>query len=205
MPEETPPATLPGLPSTPAADAAGSDPNQVLPDGIAVCGSQKTTIEIAPFNSNWLIYACSPHNVEHRTLPRVDAWFEVHKPVADATRAYPYLREIEKYPVIWMRDEMALPYFRNGRMYPEEELKAEFGPFHFTSSIAYIMAMAIADILHGKAKPQIGVFGVIQAGLEEYAYQRGGIQHMVWEAARRGITVIAPDVSMLFEPQPDRF
>ena len=50
--------------------------------GIAILGSHPATVQLAPFaDPGWRIYSCSPHNVEKRTLPRVDQWFEVHEPL----------------------------------------------------------------------------------------------------------------------------
>jgi hypothetical protein len=179
---------------------------QSQPDGIAILGSHPKTVAMAPFDHNWLIYSCSPHNYERRQLPRFDEWFEVHRPIADKTRAYPYLRWLETIgKPLWMRDADAIKLFPTAQAYPEEEMKAEFGPFTFTSSIAYIMAKSIMDIEAGKAGPQLALFGIMQASENEYAYQRPGIQNLIWEAARRKIHVIAPDVSKLFEPQPDNW
>lgn len=186
--------------------AAGADVPPAKPEGIAILGSHPATVAMAPFDHNWLIYSCSPHNYERRQLPRFDAWFEVHNPIADKTRAYPYLRWLETIDKpLWMRDRDAIRLFPNAKPYPEAEMKAEFGPFTFTSSIAYIMAKAIKDIEAGLAEPQLAMFGIMQASETEYSYQRPGIQNLIWEAARRKIHVVAPDVSKLFEPQPDNW
>jgi len=170
------------------------------PGGIAILGSHPATVEMAPFNDDWLIYACSPHNFEQRTLPRMDEWFEDHIPIQDATRGYNYLKYLETLPVVWMRDKEQMHHFPGAREYPEDEMKAEFCPYMFTSSIAYMQAKAIKDIEEGKAEPCIGMFGIMQASPGEYTYQRPGIQYFIWEADRRGIDVIAPDISGLFEP-----
>ena len=173
-------------------------------EGIAVLGSHPATVMQAPFNDDWLIYACSPHNVEKRELPRFDEWFEVHIPVADATRAYSYLKYLETVPLVWMRDKAEMSHFPGAKAYPEEEMKETFGPFTFTSSIAYILAKAIVDCEERKI-PQIGLWGIMQASPNEYAYQRPGIQNLIWEATKRGIKVIAPDVSKLFDPPKEIF
>jgi hypothetical protein len=183
-------------------------------NGIAVLGSNPKTVGMAPFNDpKWKIYACSPHNIEHRTLPRVNEWFEVHVPVAHQTRAYDYLRHLEdnkvseegSAEVIWMRDPNAIHRFKDARPYPEEFMKQEFGPFFLdTSSIAYILAKAIVDCCQQNI-PAIGLWGIMQASETEYSYQRPGIQYFIWEAARRGIDVYAPDISKLFHPQAVEF
>jgi hypothetical protein len=186
-------------------DAAGADvPPAVIPKGIAVLGSHPATVMLAPFSDDWLIYACSPHNFERRQLPRWDEWFEIHIPLADKTRAYPYLKFLETVPLVWMRDKAAMHHFPGARLYPEDEMKAEFGPFTFTSSIAFMIAKAIKDC-EMQGIRQIGLWGIMQASATEYAYQRPGIQNLIWEANRRGIKVVAPDVSKLFEPPPEDF
>lgn len=174
-------------------------------EGIAILGSHPATVEKAPFeDGKWLIYACSPHNVEQRTLPRVDQWFELHTPIADETRAYPYLRTVENMPFVWMRDQQSIGLFPGAHPYPEKEMFHVFGPFFFTSSIAYMLAKAIMDCEHSGIK-QIGIWGVMQASKTEYAYQRPGIQYFIWQAAVRGIKVYAPRESRLFDPPGDKW
>jgi hypothetical protein len=156
---------------------------------------------MAPFEDpEWKIYACSPHNFEHRKLPRFEAWFELHKPIADATRAYPYLRYLETIDApLYMRDEEAAPLFPTSQIIDEDSLKQEFGPFTFTSSIAYMLAIAIRHATEDNI-PAVGLWGIMQASESEYTYQRPGIQNLIWEATKRNIEVYAPDVSKLFEP-----
>lgn len=191
-----------------ASDAAGGDnlpAASIRYKGIAILGSHPATVAQAPFDDpGWLIYACSPHNFEKRTLPRFDEWFEVHIPLADRTRAYPYLRFLEDVPLVWMRDQGAMHLFKGAKLYPEKEMKEEFGPFTFTSSIAFMLAKAIKDceLLN---IPEIGLWGIMQASPNEYTYQRPGIQNLIWEACKRGIKVKAPDISKLFEPPPEDF
>ena len=175
-----------------------------MPEGIAILGSHPATVNLAPFDADWLIYACSPHNFEVRQLPRWDEWFEVHIPFADRTRAYPYLKFVESLPLVWMRDKAAMEFVPGAKLYPEAEMKAEFGPFTFTSSIAFMLAKAIKDCEAQDIK-NIGLFGIMQASPNEYTYQRPGIQNLIWEATRRGIRVLAPDVSNLFEPPAEDF
>jgi hypothetical protein len=179
---------------------------QVRYKGIAVLGSHPATVALAPFDDpEWLIYSCSPHNVEKRSLPRWDAWFEIHRPAPHQTRGPQYIEAIKTFPLVWMRDTEFMPQVPGARLYPETEMKAKFSPFHFTSSIAFIMAKAIDDIDNGRAEKQIGLFGIMQASANEYAYQRPGVQYFIWEAVKRGIKVVAPDVSKLFEPPPEDF
>ena len=190
-------------------------------DGIAILGSHPYTVMQAPFDKNWRIYACSPHNFEQRTLPRFDAWFEIHKPAADKTRAFGYLKYLEGLTVpVYMRDEEAMPHFPTAVLYPEAELRGtgeenehsqivltklgKFSFFHFTSSIAFMMAKAIDDCDKEGIK-NIGLWGIMQASQTEYAYQRPGIQYFIDQCWRRDIKVTCPAESNLFEPMPENF
>ena len=142
-------------------------PPQLTAEGIAILGSHPATVSQAPFDKPWLIYTCSPHNFEKRQLPRWDEWFEVHVPLADRTRAYPYLKWLETVPLVWMRDADAIKHFPGAKLYPEQEMKDEFGPFTFTSSIAFILAKAIKDCETNGIK-QIGLWGIMQASPNEF-------------------------------------
>ena len=206
------------------------------PTGIAILGSNPATLSQAPFGDpSWAIYACSPDNSPYglgthcQSLPRVTEWFECHTPVADESRPFSYLYHIATtMPVVWLRDEreLAAGFFKNGREYPEKELrgtsttqKVKFevapgqverriveipnndglvNPWQFTSTIAYMLAKAIMDCeQHGIR--QIGLWGIMQQSENEYAYQRPGIQYFLGEAMKRGIKVVAPRESCLFD------
>jgi len=198
--------------------------------GIAVCGSHPLTKMAAPFKDpGYLIYACSPDNSPYghpdnrSPLPRVTEFFEIHVPVFDRSRPYAYLQWLSQQPFrLWMRDEMAMNFytdagkrlFPNAVLYPEQELKDIFGPFTFTSSIAFMVAKAIADIERMKHEgvmgadgkpPELHLYGILQAGKEEYVKQRQGTQNMLWNATQAGIKVFVANESRLFEPPPEDF
>lgn len=198
------------------APAASNDaPAKADIHTIAIVGSHPATVATAPFGDpGVLIYACSPHNIERRTLPRWDQWFEVHLPVQHQTRSYAYLRGLEdqarqkqaagENPVVWMRDADAVPHFPGSRLYPEKEMKTRFCPYLFSSSIAFMLAKAIVDC-EAQGIKQIGLWGILQASETEYSYQRPGTQYMLWEATRLGIKVLAAPESKLFELPPEIF
>jgi hypothetical protein len=195
--------------------------------GIAVCGSNPHTKRDAPFaDAGFRIYACSPDNSPYglnpqncSVLPRVDAWFEIHDPVFDRSRPYAYLDWLRTQPRVYMRDRVAMglrdangtPIFPTAVLYPWEPLKKRFGPFTWTSSIAFMMAMAIIDIERARAKdltvekPEIGLYGILQLGKAEYEKQRQGTQNMIWEATKARIKVRVDERSGLFEPPPEDF
>jgi hypothetical protein len=195
--------------------------------GICVLGSHPQTKAQAPFDDpGWLIYACSPDNSpfglspQKSVPPRVDAWFEIHRPVFHETRPYRYLEWLSNIPVVYMRDQLAMKLqlpdgqklFPTAVPYPEKEVKDRFGPFTFTSSIAFMMAKAILDIekmreegKFGSETPTLGLWGILQRSEQEYANQRQGTQNMIWNATKSGIKVLAAQQSGLFEPPPEIF
>lgn len=189
---------------------AVSAPAQVT--GICLLGSHPATVMMAPYDDpSWRIWACSPDNTpggrapHAAARPRVDEFYELHRPVFDArTRPWPYIAYVANLPFVWVRDPEALRHFKGARLYPEAELKKEFCPFLFSSSIGYMMAKAIAEC-EEKGIKKIALYGIMQSSDEEYAYQRGGTQYFIWEAARRGIKVLAAKESRLFEPPPDQW
>jgi hypothetical protein len=208
--------------------------------GIAILGSHPATVLQAPFDDpEWLIYACSPHNLainppvdyavgqfaqhpdprtgKHPGLRyldggrrpdggqfRVDQWFEVHLPITDETRPLSYIWELGKLDTVWVRDPEAMQLVKGARMYPMEQMIDQFSPFFFTSSIAFIMAKAIVDAKR-LGIPEIGIWGVMQASENEYAYQRPGIQYFITRAVEAGLNVTVPPESKLFEPQKVKF
>jgi hypothetical protein len=182
---------------------------------IAVLGSHPATVETAPFSDPGVyIISCSPHNIEHRTLPRWDEWFEIHRPAVHPTRTYDYIRRLEEQarqkdmrgesPVVWMRDPTVVQHMPGGRLYPEKEMKEKFCRFMFTSSIAYMLALAITKAEELKI-PKIGMWGILQKGPQEYERQRPGTQYFIWEATRRGIKMLVAKESGLFEEPPEDF
>ena len=178
-------------------------------EGIAVLGSHPQTVLQAPLHDpKWRIYACSPHNIEQRTLPRVNEWFECHAPITHPTRQYEYLRRLEdnnvaqnpvNAEVVWVRDPQALARWKDARPYPEADMDKVWGPFWKTSSIAFMLAKAIVDCKMMNI-PKLGIWGVMQASETEYAYQRPTIQQLIWEANKMEIEVMVPRESGLLEP-----
>lgn len=217
--------------------AAGGETLPAVPvsrtAGIAIMGSNPATVGLAPFGDpSWLIYSCSPDNTPHgnaphaKALPRTDQVFELHLPLEDTSRPFAYLQYLTTLPLVWLRDQKALPQFKGGRLYPEKELRGTsefqkvilkddrgnqahevwetpnhdgmFDPCQFTSSIAYMLAKAIVDCEQQGIK-QIGMWGILQQADNEYTYQRPGIQYFIHQAMQRGIKVIANRESRLFD------
>lgn len=150
---------------------------------------------LAPFNDpEWEIWSCSPSNCD---LPRTDIFFEIHG--LDTTLLDPgyadFVAWCKKHPKIYMQE--ARPEFPGSIKYPFDEMRAKFGDYFWTSSLAYMLALAI------DRKPEIiGLWGVDMSAHDEYGHQRPGCHYFIQEARRAGIEVYAPPESDILEPPP---
>jgi hypothetical protein len=162
---------------------------------VALVGTAPSSRMLAPFaDPSWTIWACSPGN--QNILPRVDAWFEVHGNLLwPENQAYgaPYIEWLkqQKFP-IYMHDQSVVP---NALTFPMAELVKEFGKYFFTSSFAWMMALA----MHKGAK-EIALYGIDMASRDEYILQRPGFFFFRHIAEQRGIKVSAPHESDIMQP-----
>jgi hypothetical protein len=166
---------------------------------IAVLGAAPSSRLLAPFNDlSWEIWACSPPNYD---LPRVDAWFEVHSLERKFSMAgnQPWVQKLKQHPRVYVNavDPLRKDHLPLSVPYPIEKMVAKYGRWFFTSSLAYMLAMAI------DYKPEvIGLWGVDMSASEEYGYQRAGCHFFIREAAALGIQVVAPPQSDILCPVP---
>jgi len=177
---------------------------------IAIVGAHLTK-RFAPFaDKDWQIWSCSQRNADKMEIPRCDAWFEIHTNGSRKSANYPdYMEWLKGQPIVgrcygdeeyrkWVK-EQPIVYFQEhdpetpgSRIYPRAEMLAEFGPYFFTSSIAWMQALAITY------QPEaIGLWGV--EGNDGYGVQRSGILHFVQVARDRGIKVTAPEQCRLLD------
>ncbi len=173
---------------------------------IACLGAAPSSRLLAPFQDpTWEIWACSPPNFN---LPRVDAWFELHslkRKIGHQSNA-PFVDVLQKHPRVYLTGGCAsrgippdpmFSMFPNAIAFPYDELLAEFGPWFFSSSLAWMMAFAIT------MKPdEIGLWGVDMSAHEEYGYQRAGCHRFIEHCAARGIKVCAPPESDILHHAP---
>lgn len=127
----------------------------------------------APFQDlSWQLWCC---NVG--TVPRWDRWFDLHDDASIDT--YPGHREF--------LTSQTKPVFTR-KNYPIASMKAKFGDWFFTSTIAYMLAMAIAEGAH-----EIGLWGVEMADATEYGSQKTGCRFFIQAARMAGIKVTMPE------------
>lgn len=160
---------------------------------IAILGAHPSTRQDAPFgDKEWSIWACSFRNMGQ--LPRHDVWFELHDPPGHEK----YVAWLGRQPNVVVRSEKGRAWLPCAEVYPEAEMRRQFGPFFFTSSVAYMMALAIAQ------KPTaIGLWGVLMVQCHEYAYQRPGCHYFIQKARDASIEIIAP--ASLIEPPKEEW
>ena len=168
---------------------------------IALLGTAPSSRLLAPFHDpSWEIWACSPANCD---LPRSDVFFEIH--ALDTTLKEPVYAEFvkwcAKHPKIYMQEKR--PEFPGALVYPKDEMVEEFGPYFWTSSLAYMAAKAI-DEIEKQCDPDniIGLWGVDMSAHDEWAHQRPGCFYFIQEAQRRGIKITVPPESDLIQLPP---
>lgn len=184
---------------------------------IAILGSAPSSLHLAPFGDpSFSIWGCSPG--VYYQVPRCDAWFELHRwepPVIGKPHlqkqwfspeyvAWMAMRQPGACPV-WMYE--AVPEIPASRPLPVDDLTSKYGTFFFTSSVAWMIACAIEDILEARAKgatdpDEIALFGIDMAANEEYGYQRAGCQHFLLLAGDLGIKITVPPEADLLRPMP---
>lgn len=182
--------------------------------GIAILGTAGTSMSLAPFKDPaWAIWACSPGTYPICAQNRSDVFFEVHRwqPTPPGKLGSPgtkpwfspefhtFLRE-HKGPVFMAEKQTDIP---SSVRIPFEALIEKYGPYFWTSSVAYMIAMAIEALQDRAAageKVAIGMWGVDMAASEEYAYQRPGCQHFLGLAMSLGINVVLQPESDLMRP-----
>lgn len=159
-------------------------------------GSAPSSIHLAPYgNPDWEIWACSPGT--YGAIPRSDRFFELHRYEPGQPWFSPeYCEFLKNHPHVYVAEERP-EAFPNGRLLPIKEMVQAFSPYFFTSTIAYMFALAI---LEGYEK--IGLAGIDMAAESEYESQRLGCQYFALIAKAKGIEIGVPPESDLFRPAP---
>lgn len=181
---------------------------------ICVLGTASSSMGLAPFgDKSWAIWACSPGAYPICAQNRSDAWFEPHRwmPTAPGKMGAPGTKpwfspefdmflKSHKGPVFMSQVQPSIP---TSVRIPFEMLREKYGPYFWTSTLSYMIAMAIEELAPRAMAGEdvtIGLFGVDMAATEEYAYQRPGCQHFVGLAQSIGINVVLPPESDLMRP-----
>ena len=171
-------------------------------------GTATSTIEQAPINDpSWEIWACSPWMQgklppRSKDVPGFDVFFEIHWNnqfyPSERETFLPWLRECGK--PVYVFDDLEIP---SQVFYPKKRLEEEHGSNFFSSTIAWMLALAIDE-----RPAKIGIWGVDMADETEYAHQKQGCLHFIALARLLGIDVELPSGSELLRipaAYPDRY
>lgn len=155
---------------------------------IAIVGTAPTTFWEAPFNDpEWEIWSL---NGAFEQIPRYDLWFEFHSWEGMAKEGlHPgYFQNLLKAAEGGkLYSTEAFPNHPNVRLFPKEEVKALCYRPYFTSSIAWMIGLAILE-----GVDEIGIWGVDMAGKEEYERQRPSCEYLLGLAQGKGIKITLP-------------
>ena len=162
---------------------------------VALIGTAPSSRMLAPFNDpTWKIWGCSPGNMNQ--LPRVDAWFEIH-----GNMLWPENKHYGEAYLTWL-SQQTFPVYMQSRKWipnatplPMRELVNEFGPYFFSSSFSWMMAMAMKQ-----GAKEIALYGIDMASRDEYILQRPGAYYFFSEGKKRGIKMSAPYESDIMQP-----
>ena len=170
---------------------------------IAIVGTAPSSRLLAPYaDPHWQIWGVGPGNLQPESkIPRCDVWFELHPFAAIAKEpSYKhYLGELTKIPKVYLQKQQ--PSLPNSVEYPLQRMLDRYGPYFFTSSFSYMIALAIEE-LAGLDDPEkrLGFWGVDMSANEEYGSQRPGGHFFFMEARKAGIDVVCPAESDMLQP-----
>lgn len=240
FPAAVPPANTPGAANSALKETAtpgeGVDPNHpaaahvrilnreqglVLPSGrkkIAICGFASSSREMVPVGDpEWEIWGL---NQLYRHVKRADRWFDIHwnwnSEVVPGTDHHGWIKDCG-IPVYMLQAHADLP---TSVRFPIERLLKTQGADYFTSTIAFMVALAVDEIDQavdarvraegvpaGRSLTQglqdlyaeytIAIFGVDLVVGEEYFWQKPCAEYWCGVASGKGIQLAIPHTSAL--------
>ena len=163
---------------------------------VALIGSAPSSIRNAPYHDpSWEIWGCSPGAYGVIPRGRSNQWWELHVWEPGQVWFSPeYCQFLKDHPHVVV--SKAVDDLPNGKVLNYQYLVNKYGPYFFTSSIAWMMAAAIEA-----GAEKIGLWGVDMAANEEYEAQRAGLHYFAQIAQGLGIEVGVPKESDLFRPR----
>ena len=165
-------------------------------DQVCLLGSAPASLRLAPYNNpKWAMCGCSPG--VYGVAPHTEAWVELHRYEPGQSWFSPeYCQFLHNHQgPVWVAEKR--PEIPNSVELPLLYLVQKYSPYFFTSSLAFMMAMAIEA-----GFKKIALFGVDMAAASEYKDQRLGCQYFAVIANMLGIEVGVPPESDLLRPAP---
>jgi hypothetical protein len=160
-------------------------------DGVLILGCASSTIRQSPVKRKHTeIWALVPmFGLHPRVAPLISRWFDIHSHDTSNRHRGWWEWAVQHQPRCFLQE----PHddLKKSEAYPIEEMKSRFGPY-FTSSISYMLALAIA-----RGYRWIGLYGVDMASGSEYYHQRACCEYLIGLARGSGIQVEIPEGSAL--------
>lgn len=192
---------LNGAPHAPPVNVEYEPDKQAKPAmKVAIVGKAPSSLMLAPYdNPEWEVWGLS---TGAQMLPRWSRWFELHD-LDEGFKRWPeqyrnWLAKDHGKPVYINAPHAAAPF---ATVYPRDEIIALSGTRYFTNSIAWMIALAVAE-----GATEIGVYGVDMAQSDpvmgangEYQHQRPSCEYIIGWAQGRGVKVTIPDESDLLK------
>lgn len=160
---------------------------------VALVGFATNTLHLVPWTDP--TYEIWGLNQAHQHFQRrADRWFEMHMPeYTEDVRDPAYLQFLRECPVpVYMIERR--PDIPNSVRFPIEAATQLAGRDYFTSSIPYMIAIALMDGFE-----EIGIYGVNLAIGEEYFYQKACAEWWIGLAEGKGVRVYVPSASALLK------
>lgn len=160
---------------------------------VAILGSASSSISLAPTgDDSWEIWALAGarHSAE-----RVTAFFEMHVRKAWRKGSAEFFESLQ-IPVYTLEAHDDL---RQCVEYPMEEVFETIGRDYITSSIGYMLALAIHQHETVHKISEIGIWGVDLLHETEYAQQRPNTEWLIGLAQGLGIGVHIPEESAILK------
>jgi hypothetical protein len=137
-------------------------------------------------------------------MPRCDAFFEIHP--YSSFKSEPsyagYVENLKHVPKVYLQETE--PDIPGSVVYPKDEMVDKYGPYFFTSSFSWMMALAIETMnaLPAEEERVVGLWGIDCSSGEEYGLQRPGAHFFFMKMceARPKIHVYCPPQSDLLHP-----
>jgi len=127
--------------------------------------------------------------------PRVDRLLDLHPRWHLNARGdemedhWAWLQEPHDFPIYMIEDYPEIPA---SVLYPIDEVIANVGRPYFTSTVSYMLGLALLEEFD-----RIELYGIEMASGTEYAYQKAGTEYLIGLAQGRGVDVYIPDNSNL--------
>jgi len=133
-----------------------------------------------------------PYHDPSEMLIKPTRWFQLHSYVnfsrhqnPNDVHHYQWMKNVRDFPIYMQRRYPNIPM---SQQYPIDEIIEDLGGNYFTSSFAYMIAMAIYE-----KYDWIGLYGFEMAANTEYFHQRPNAEYLIGIARGRGLHVELPE------------